>query len=63
LAKPVIGCGYPSNCSGRLANWRTCKQILESCPRITREDILAALAFAEEIMREQRYITMHKAAV
>lgn len=33
---------------GQLANGWTFKQVLESYPNITREDILAALAFAAE---------------
>lgn len=36
---------------GWLANGWTHEQILASYPHINREDILAALAFAEEIMR------------
>jgi len=38
---------------GWLANGWTYEQILESYPHIGREDILAALAFAEEAMREE----------
>lgn len=48
---------------GWLANGWTYEQILESYPHITREDILAALAFAEEMMREEEYIASHKAEV
>ena len=44
-----------------LANGWTHEQILESYPHITREDILAALAFAAEMMRDERYIAAHKA--
>lgn len=46
---------------GWLANGWTYEQIFESYPHITREDILAALAFAEEMMREEEYIASHKA--
>jgi uncharacterized protein (DUF433 family) len=47
---------------GWLANGWTFEQILESYPNITREDILAALAFAAEMLREEEYIAVHKAA-
>lgn len=46
---------------GWLANGWTYEQILASYPRITREDILAALAFAGEMMRDEQYIAAHKA--
>lgn len=46
---------------GWLANGWSHEQILESYPYITREDILAALAFAAEMMHEERYIAAHKA--
>jgi uncharacterized protein (DUF433 family) len=48
---------------GWLANGWSFDDILESYPHITREDILAALAFAEEMMREEDYIAIRKAAV
>jgi uncharacterized protein (DUF433 family) len=44
---------------GWLANGWTFEQLLESYPRITREDILAALAFAAEMMQEEQYIASH----
>ena len=47
---------------GWLANGWSFEQILESYPHITREDILAALAFAAEMMREDKYIAVHKAS-
>jgi len=47
---------------GWLANGWTFEQILESYPNIAREDILAALAFAAEMLREEEYIAVHKAA-
>lgn len=46
---------------GWLANGWTYEQILESYPHIEQEDILAALAFAEEMMRDEQYIAKHKA--
>lgn len=45
---------------GWLANGWTYEQILESYPHITREDILAALAFTEEMLRDEQYIAAHK---
>jgi uncharacterized protein (DUF433 family) len=48
---------------GWLANGWSFEQILESYPHITREDILAALAFAAEMMHDEEYIAIHKAAV
>lgn len=46
---------------GWLANGWTFETILESYPHITREDILAALAFATEMMRDEQYVAIHKA--
>lgn len=46
---------------GWLANGWTYEQILESYPHIKQEDILAALAFAEEMMRDEQYVAKHKA--
>jgi uncharacterized protein (DUF433 family) len=48
---------------GWLANGWTHEMILESYPQIVRDDILAALAFAAEMMREEEYAAIHKAAV
>jgi uncharacterized protein (DUF433 family) len=45
---------------GWLANGWTHEMILESYPQLTREDILAALAFAAEFMRDEEYVVMHK---
>ena len=47
---------------GWLANGWTHEMILESYPHLVREDILAALAFAAEMMREEQYVAIHKAA-
>ena len=46
---------------GWLANGWTYDQVIESYPHITRDDILAALAFTEEMLREEQYIATHKA--
>lgn len=46
---------------GWLANGWSYEQILASYPQLVRDDILAALAFAEEMMREERYVAAHKA--
>ena len=46
---------------GWLANGWTHEMILESYPQLAREDILAALAFAAEMMRDEEYVAMHKA--
>ena len=47
---------------GWLAQGWTHEMLLESYPHITREDILAALAFATEMMREEEYVAVPKAA-
>ena len=47
---------------GWLASGWTHQMILESYPQLTDEDILAALAFAAEMMREEQYIAIGKAA-
>jgi uncharacterized protein (DUF433 family) len=47
---------------GWLANGWSFEMIMESYPKITREDILAALAFAAEMMREEQYVATHKAS-
>lgn len=36
--------------------------LLESYPNITRDDILAALAFTTEMLRDEDYVAIHKAA-
>ena len=46
---------------GWLANGWSHEQILASYPQIAREDILAALAFAREMMRDERHIAAYKA--
>ena len=47
---------------GWLANGWTFEMIMESYPKITRDDILAALAFAAEMMRDKQYVAIHKAS-
>ncbi len=47
---------------GWLAQGWTHEQVLEAYPHIAREDILAALAFAADLMREEQYAAIHKAA-
>jgi uncharacterized protein (DUF433 family) len=47
---------------GWLGQGWTHEQVIEAYPQITREDILAALAFAAELMREEQYATIAKAA-
>lgn len=47
---------------GWLAESWTFEQLLEAYPHITRDDILAALAFAAEMMRDEQYVEGHKAA-
>ena len=46
---------------GWLVNGWTYDQVIESYPHITREDILAALAFTEEMLREEQSIATHNA--
>jgi uncharacterized protein (DUF433 family) len=38
------------------------EQLLENYPHITRDDILAALAFAAEMLREEQYTLIDKTA-
>jgi uncharacterized protein (DUF433 family) len=47
---------------GWLANGWTFEMILESYPHLSRDDVLAALAFAAEMMREEHYVAAHIAA-
>ncbi len=47
---------------GWLAAGWTFDNLLESYPNITREDILAALAFAADLMRDEQYLAIYKAA-
>ena len=45
----------------RLADGWTMEQVLESYPRLTREDVLAAIAFVTEVFREEDYVAIQKA--
>lgn len=47
---------------GWLANDWTFDTIIEAYPHISREDILAALAFAAEMMQDEQYIAKYKAS-
>jgi uncharacterized protein (DUF433 family) len=47
---------------GWLANGWTHEMILSSYPQLSRDDILAALAFAAEMMRDEDYMASHKTA-
>ncbi|HRQ65111.1 MAG TPA: DUF433 domain-containing protein [Xanthomonadaceae bacterium] len=47
---------------GWLAEGWNFEQILEAYPQLRREDILAALAFAAEMMRDEQYVAVHKVA-
>lgn len=47
---------------GWLANGWTFDMIIEAYPHITRDDILAALAFAAEMLHDEQYIAKYKAS-
>jgi uncharacterized protein (DUF433 family) len=47
---------------GWLAQGWTHERVLENYPHITRDDILAALAFAAEMLREEQYALIDKTA-
>ena len=47
---------------GWLAQGWSHDMLVESYPQITPEDILAALAFAAEMMRDESYVASDKAA-
>jgi uncharacterized protein (DUF433 family) len=46
---------------GWMANGWSVGDVLASYPHISREDVLAALAFAAEMLREDEFIAVHKA--
>ena len=46
----------------RLADGWTMEQILASYPRVTRNDVLAAIAFVTEVFREEEYVAIQKAS-
>lgn len=43
---------------GRLASGRSVDQVVEEYPHITPEDVLAALAFAADVLRRKPYVTV-----
>jgi uncharacterized protein (DUF433 family) len=45
----------------RLADGWTHETILVSYPMLVRDDIFASLAFAAELMRDEKAVAMHKA--
>lgn len=47
---------------GWLAAGWTFEQVIDAYPHITRDDVLAALAFAAEMMHDEKYLAAHKAA-
>jgi len=47
---------------GWLAQGWSVDDMLEAYPHITREDVLAALAFAAEMLRDDEYIAAYKAS-
>lgn len=46
----------------RLGDGWTIEQILESYPRLTRDDVLAAIRFVSEVFREETFVAIHKAS-
>ncbi len=47
---------------GWLANGWTFENVMGSYPHIARDDILAALAFAAEMLHDEQYIAKYKAS-
>ena len=47
---------------GWLAHGWTHEQVLEAYPHITHDDVLAALAFAAQMLRDERGAAVHKAS-
>ncbi len=47
---------------GWLAQGWTIDRVLEHYPQLSQQDVLAALAFASDMLREERYIAIHQAA-
>ncbi|MBL8314377.1 MAG: DUF433 domain-containing protein [Rubrivivax sp.] len=47
---------------GWLAQGWTIEVLLDNYPTLTRDDVLAALAFAAEMLHDERYIAIHQAA-
>ncbi len=47
----------------RLGDGWSVEQILDAYPRLSREDVLAAINFVSEVFREERFIAVAKASV
>jgi uncharacterized protein (DUF433 family) len=47
----------------RVADGWTTEDILSAYPHLTREDVLAALSFAAELFREEKFIAVGKLAL
>ena len=47
---------------GWLGQGWTVDMLLEHYPTLSRDDVLAALAFAADMLRDERYIAIHQAA-
>ena len=47
---------------GWLAQGWTIERVLENYPQLQYADVLAALAFASDMLREERYVAIHQAA-
>jgi uncharacterized protein (DUF433 family) len=45
----------------RLADGWTMDDILAAYPRLTRDDVLAAIGFVTEVFREEQYVAVDKA--
>ena len=46
----------------RLADGWSMDDILAAYPRLTREDVLAAISFVTEVFREEEYVAIRKAS-
>jgi uncharacterized protein (DUF433 family) len=47
----------------RLGDGWSVEQILDAYPRLTRDDVLAAISFVTEVFREEQFIAVAKANV
>ena len=47
----------------RLADGWTVEEILAAYPSITKDDVLAAIAFVTEVFREEDFVAIRKASV
>jgi uncharacterized protein (DUF433 family) len=45
----------------RLADGWSMEDILSAYPRLTRDDVLAAISFVTEVFREEEYVAVDKA--